>query len=541
MKNVQLSNGPALPENEWKLLACWSPFRYAVNWHPDQVRAWYGLIGAGSSAFETGWHEMVQGLRQQGWIRLAQPGFSRHIWQMHPVLASRLNGRAKVTPEFRSAFYTYYNSIAEDLHGLLLAQGKESRDAGLTLVGWERFNLQVGLFQALQTGEPFGRLFTVLFLRLSLLDQLDQALILCRRVMAYMTDGSLLKAGTTEQKIEWLGVLDAVGRTLRERKNLAEAARFFREIDSVYQQDGQLRQLFPTGWAEVKRQLGALSVESGAFETGKAQLGEALALFQKNGDMRGAALVEEYLSQYFFEKNELELALVSIEKTRQLAETDGDDIRLVNALQIKAGILYALGRSADSRELYEWCAQMGQQLEQPFTVAKAHQGLGLLESTAGRFQESLGYYQKSLETLLRMPTDFSFDIAQIYYNMGNDCYHLERYPESETYYRRALSAYEHLDMPGKVAEIAQNLANVWYYLGDIAKSVQFDQKAAGIFAASGRMKELKEILENTVRLSREMEDPAVLKELLLVMQQHLPAQVCIDLMTAVEQKIAQTG
>jgi tetratricopeptide (TPR) repeat protein len=540
MKNVQKNREAALIQSMWATLSYWLPFRYAINWHPDQIRTWFGLLGIETANMEAGWQGVMEQLEQEGWIRLAQPSFSRHIWQLHPLLMYRLSKRSMIASEMWVAFFIYYNGIAEHLHGLLVAPEKEKREAGLILGGWERYNLQRCLFHAMETGVPFGRLFTVLFMYLSMMDRLDQALELCQRVMTFMTEGVSSAAQTTERKIEWMGVLDAVGRTLRELGNFEEAARFFREMDELYQQHEQLRQVFPVGWAEIKLQSGALSIKSGALHEGKARLDEAMALLQKNGNLKEVALVEEHFSQYYYGMGDLESALVAIEKTRQQAESDCDEIRLVNALQIKAGILYALGHRAESRQLYKECLDMGQHLGQLLTIAKAHQGIGLLESTSGRFRESLTHYRAALETLLRMPANFSFDIAQIYYNMANDCYHLGYYAESEEYYGRALAAYEKLGISDKAAEISQNLANVWYYLGDMAKSTQFDIRAANIFAASGRVKELREIMENTVQLARELGDPSPLRKLVAVMQKHLPEQTCLDLLAEVEQKILQS-
>ena len=519
-------------------LATWSPFQYAINWHPDQVVDWYQEQGIEPAPNMV---PVIAYLEQHGWIWLASPNLSKHIWRIHPQLDLWLKRQAHEhstlqQQQLQAVFYVRCTAAAETIHELLVAQEAEKRAVGMQLAEAERYNLQKCLVEALASERPFLPLFTVIFMHLSMQDRLNAGLYLVRNCLSHM-ERKDKHTFSAEEKVEWAGVMDAIGRTLREQKDSQQAETWFAKMEAWYAEDDAMVRLFAGGLGEVYRQRGIIRGERGDFQASAHYFDQARAIFSDAGDIRGIALVAENQARLFFDMHRLKEALEAVERALERAVADGDEIRKVNALQIKAGILYGLERYEESRQLYQACVEAGEKLGQTYTVAKAHQGLGLLESVAKYFKSSLPHYHQALSLLLAMPTALPFDVARIYHNMANDYYYLEEYWDSETYYRRAFDSYQQLNIQDKMAEAAQGLANVWYFLGDFVKSRAFDVQAAGLYAAVGRRKEVMEILENAMTLGQETNDKQVVLDILDTLSQYFPATECREMLATILQKI----
>jgi tetratricopeptide (TPR) repeat protein len=139
-------------------------------------------------------------------------------------------------------------------------------------------------------------------------------------------------------------------------------------------------------------------------------------------------------------------------------------------------------------------------------LAKAYQGLGILLSAQQQYEASLGYYKIALKNFILLATEYRYDIAQVYYNMGNDSYNLTLYEDAKIYYTQSLEAYTLLEDVLKKGEIYQNLGNVCYYLDDLEGSMSWDFEAIKLFVNFSMKKEIAEILFNALNLSLEMKD-----------------------------------
>ncbi|MCB0532004.1 MAG: tetratricopeptide repeat protein [Saprospiraceae bacterium] len=511
-----------------------SPFRYTINLHTDQIAGWLKCLNQEVNL--TAVRQLTDQLQQQGCLGLVAPQFSQHIYKIHPLLTHYLKQTYRQQDEqaIRTAFHDYYQWIAESLYQLLQSDTDTDRQNARELIHWEYFSLRQALFWALDDNKHFANYFSVLFTFLSEAGRLDECLQLTKACLRYYQEDIMLSL-SPEKRLEWADVLDALGHTLLEKKAIRQAGNFYRQIEAIYENKPVLHQLTKEV-ASLYQQLGTIETELRNYPKAEIYLNAARSFFEAQNDQLSLATTNRRLARLHYETGSYALALDELDTALEWASTANELPVLLNLWQVKAGVLFQLQRYEESQELYEKCKTLGQALRQPFSIAKAWHGLGLLASTRQQCETGFSCCCKALEVYLALPTNFAFDIAQLYTNMGNDCYHLQRYSESEEYYLRAYPVFKRLQLPVQVAEVTQSLANVCYYLEKIPESLQYDAEALTLFAELDRRANVLEILENAINLSQELDTKQPIENAMAVLLGKYSKETCEEMLQQVMNK-----
>ncbi len=510
--------GPTLSDEETEIISVLAPFQGIVNIHPVSMASYFSCLS------DAGWNgaesiekltATVKKLEKSGWLKPTEPGFSEYIYTSCPLarhwLISQLNNTS-VDSILLKGFRAYYQKVSESLLSAVVNPGEDFKNMGNKLIELEESNFLFALQISLRQGESFIHPYTVLATAAFESNDIEECLSLSQAVLESF--GKFIPAGDSQHlESELLGVIDMVGRAIALMGDKKQAKSIFLDILHRYQEN-KLFQVFPAGLGEIFRMLGDICRDLGEMRDSKVYYERATEAFDGLSDNKSIASVYQSLGRYYYDLEDydnaerlLEMALKGFKKLKALQSQ-------ARTLQLLAGLYYQSGEFERSRGSYEKCLEISLVDNDAYLKAKALQGLGILASADGHFSRSLKYYKSALEVFLSMRGDFSFDVAQLYYNMGNDCYNLEYYQDSKTYYYRALNTYKELGNLEKEAEILQNLANVYYYLNAFEESHNSDLEALRLFVELDKKKNIAEIVHNAKNLAQELERPEWLKAVL---------------------------
>lgn len=437
--------------------------------------------------------------------------------QIHPGLSLHLrklvNGKdSRFRQKLAKGLIHFHHASTEGLIRKSV-NGHQSDKAAVAQIALNHQNILHVLFIALKTDEdivPFFAALTSLYFEDN---EIDECLWLSDRLLKILLE---LMADESKEPanfdIAFTSVLDAIARCYSLKRQLNDAKELLLQLLSFNGQ-GINETDFPTGQGEVYRMLGNVCRDLMQYEESYGYYRKALAVFEKYGDPQSCASVLQNLGRYFYDLGEYKKAEMHFLSANKIYKTHRLERAMGKIHQLLAGLYYQTGQHEKSKKHYLECLSIAENLEDRYMTAKAFQGLGILLSAKNKFEKSLVFYKKALVIFLKFPVEYGHDIAQLYYNMANDCYNLEWHADAKTYYLRALEIYKTIPDRLKQAEILQNLGNVCYCLNEMGESRERDYAALQIFVEYGKTQQIAEITHNAINLSDELHDVSILTQL----------------------------
>jgi two-component system NarL family sensor kinase len=268
--------------------------------------------------------------------------------------------------------------------------------------------------------------------------------------------------------------------------------------------------------------------EGNVVESKKAYL-KALELYQKAGDKRNVAAVQNNLSDLYIELNEIELAKESLHQAMEFYKNQNEDqldyyilrstyarIFLNEGNYLEAARLYLevleyYEKEGDDRQKGRAHAQVGlaydyanmfEQAQHYYSLAifyrekisdtlgliNTYNNMGILHKNQHQTQDAITYYQKALG--LAQKTGLAAHQINPLINLGVAHRILEKYADATKYYHQALLLARQLQMDQKVNDIYNNLSHLYIAQKSFQKAYEYAKLGVAAVEKSQKLEDL---------------------------------------------------
>jgi class 3 adenylate cyclase/tetratricopeptide (TPR) repeat protein len=187
-------------------------------------------------------------------------------------------------------------------------------------------------------------------------------------------------------------------------------------------------------------------------EAAIALLGEAIGVYEAEGDEHAAARISHRLAQVEADVGHVEQAIARLERALDVIGDDEPDEELASLVARLAGGYFFTGDLERARERIELALDIAESLGAPEPLARA---LGVRALIAqGRPHEAAAYRKEALAIALEHDL---LDLASSHYaNLSDQAFRRDRYPEALAYLREALELARRLGhRPGEWSVLAE--------------------------------------------------------------------------------------
>ncbi|MEM6394759.1 MAG: tetratricopeptide repeat protein [Bacteroidota bacterium] len=386
----------------------------------------------------------------------------------------------------------YQNQLALDLYERLLAKPINDRDSS------EKVRIQMSRGQVL---EIVGRWEEAL-------SSYRDALHLAKRSRDVILLGKansrlghlLMLRGRYEEAMQFLQIASGLFESIDDPLGIAKVyghlgllyfrrAKYEQALDYFQRSiETGFSQVGTTNGAEIVSYLGLTYMNQGEYQQGIDLIKAQIPLHESNQDSMGLANLNVNLGIIYFESGDDIEAEAHFDEGLQLAEELGNK-------QLQAIGLGSLGRIFERRGEYERAMGL---FQDDLTLCKElgdWQGIAIAEGLIGELYSLRGDYQlaeQHLDHYLNISRDLGYQkgVAKAINSLGDICYYQERYEESLDYYNQSI-------------EIARKTNNV-PVLGNSL------MEKGLVLLSTDQLDQLDQVLEEALEVANELKQPDLL-------------------------------
>ncbi|MEM8582744.1 MAG: tetratricopeptide repeat protein [Bacteroidota bacterium] len=386
----------------------------------------------------------------------------------------------------------YQNQLALDLYERLLAKPVKDRDNP------EKVRIQLSRGQVLEIVGRWEESLAV-YREAQHLAKRSRDVILLGKANSRLGHLLMLR-GRYEEAMQFLQIASGLFESIDDPLGIAKVyghlgllyfrrAKYNQALDYFQRSmETGFSQVGTTNGAEIVSYLGLTYMNQGEYQQGIELIKNQIPLHEANQDSMGLANLHVNLGIIFFESGDDMAAESHFDQGLQLAEELGNK-------QLQAIGLGSLGRIFERRGEYDRAMDL---FKKDLTLCKElgdWQGIAIAEGLIGELYSLRGKYElaeQHLDHYLNISRDLGYQkgVAKAINSLGDICYYQKRFEDSVNYYDQSI-------------EIARKTNNV-PVLGNslMEKGV--------VLLSVGKLEELEEVLEETLKIAQELQQPDLL-------------------------------
>ncbi|MBN1448153.1 MAG: tetratricopeptide repeat protein [Bacteroidetes bacterium] len=252
---------------------------------------------------------------------------------------------------------------------------------------------------------------------------------------------------------------------------------------------------------------------------------EAMNLYRRSAeladslhDLRWLINATNNIGFLYSEHDQLDSALVYLQKTIPIAESFGDDGLISRAYINVANILMNLGRIRDAGELLEKAHDRAEQADCPGWVAAALMTMGSNLRSRGKYDESSTLLRKSLllfeENLGKNAFARAAERAILHRLLGQNSIDLKQHAEAITHYRKAAALYQTTGSRDDEATVLTHLSWAYFGLARLKEARLWQLRALGIMREADNLSGTAGCLHDLARILTQQDSTAAAREAL---------------------------
>lgn len=214
---------------------------------------------------------------------------------------------------------------------------------------------------------------------------------------------------------------------------------------------------------------------------------KALALFRKEGDRKGEAIMTGLIGNCYKKFGEHQKALDYLQRALTMKRELGDRLEEGKTLSHLGLLYWEMSRYPQAIEHFNKAIAIGHELGDRILEASARNNLGLVYDELGDYRKSLDQYNRALE--LYQGTDFERGISDTIGNIGGKHLLLGEYAEALRYYQQSLAIDERLKLKPSICLDLENIGLCYVGLGRAEEAIQTLDRALSIAKEAGLKKE----------------------------------------------------
>ena len=210
---------------------------------------------------------------------------------------------------------------------------------------------------------------------------------------------------------------------------------------------------------------------------------KSIAVFEKTGDIHGAAKTYNNLGLVYVDIGEWNKAIEYYQKSLKTFEKIGDVHSTAQTYMNFGSVYFKMGKWDKAIEYYQKSLEIFEKIEGGYGVAQTYNNLGLVYFYMGKWDLTIEYYKKSLETLENIG-----DVrgaAQTYMNFGSVYLKREEWDKAIEYYQKSLKISENVGDVHGAAQTYMNLGLVYADMEGWDEAIEYYQKSLKIFENIG--------------------------------------------------------
>lgn len=229
------------------------------------------------------------------------------------------------------------------------------------------------------------------------------------------------------------------------------------------------------------------------LETRHELVESALTDFATSGEIRGQAyLLRLIASQTSSQAGQTQEAWETIEKSLQFYIQSDDTDGYAAALLIKGSIASIMGHYQESSTVLNHALSI--ETQNPLILPDVYWQLGMNEFYRERFEESLIYYEQSLEIDRTYKLEGHYAKVLIIYGTSLMC--IKRFDEAEQAFRQALTFYQDIGHLAYTASCHERMGELLIRRGDIYESQKYYEKAVALYRSANITYGVIDVLTN---------------------------------------------
>jgi tetratricopeptide (TPR) repeat protein len=237
------------------------------------------------------------------------------------------------------------------------------------------------------------------------------------------------------------------------------------------------------GAAQTHNNLGIVYADMGEWTKAIEFYKKSLETYEKLGDVHGAAQTYGNLGLVSAGMGEWNKAIELYQKSLETFEILGD-VQGVAQTYCNLGPVYAgMGEWTKAIEFYEKSIETFEILGGVQDAARTYGNLGSVYYRMGERHKAIEFYQKSLETLEKLGDVHG--AAQTYHNLGIVYDDMGRWHKAIEFYQKSLETKEKLGDIQGAAQTYHNLGIVYHGMGEWHKAIEFYQKSLETYEKLG--------------------------------------------------------
>ena len=240
-----------------------------------------------------------------------------------------------------------------------------------------------------------------------------------------------------------------LGIVAQERRAFEEAEVRYREALAVFERLGDERNA-----ALTYHQLGIVAQERRAFEEAEVRYREALAVFERLGDERNAAITYHNLGSVAEERRAFEEAEVRYQRSLAIKERLGDEHGTASTYHQLGSVAQERRAFGEAEAWYREALAVFERLGDERGAASTYHNLGRVAQERRDFEEAERWYHRSLEVRERLGDEHG--AASTYGQLGALAKLRERYVEAGRWLVRCILTFAQVNDPHNAQRGVQN-------------------------------------------------------------------------------------
>jgi len=229
------------------------------------------------------------------------------------------------------------------------------------------------------------------------------------------------------------------------------------------------------GAALTYNNLGLVYAKMGEWPKAIELYQKSLETYEKTGDMHGAAKIYGNLGLVCVDMGEWPKAIELYKKALKVYEKLGD-VHGAAKIYGNLGLVYAqMGEWPKAIELYQKIFETFEKLGDVHGVAQTHNNLGLVYVQMGEWPKAIELYQKSLETFETLGDVHG--TALTYNSLGLVYADMSEWPKAIELYQKSLETLETLGDIHGTTKTYGNFGSMYYRMGEWPKAIELYQKS----------------------------------------------------------------
>jgi CHAT domain-containing protein len=227
-----------------------------------------------------------------------------------------------------------------------------------------------------------------------------------------------------------------------------------------------------TIWNDLSRVYGSLYDEQQA----RSSLGNALRIFEANGDRRGKASVSNNLGLSYINTGEGHKAIEYLQTALQIRLLENDKENEVITIGNLAGAYDSLGEFHQALSFSEQALRRWRELKKTEGLPESLNNVAFAYERLGRWQQAIDYYQEALASpglSRRTEATSLLNVGDLYSKLNDFSRALESYEKSLTIQRE-------LNNPGAEANVLSHIGTVHISLNNLAEALKYLDQARQI-------------------------------------------------------------